>query len=346
MAKVKWGVLGAGGIARRRTIPEGIVPASNAELVAVYSVSDGEAVARQFGAQNCDSKEALLASDIDAVYIATPTFLHREQVLLAAAAGRHVLCEKPLALNTDDATDMIRACDKAGVKLGVGLMMRYHASHVEAARLIRAGRIGTPVMGRAQLSCWYPPMENAWRQDPALGGGGALADLGVHCIDLLEMFFGRTRSVMASIGHAVHGYAAEDTAVVLLEFENGARGIVDCLFNVPDESSLNRLELYGSGGSILAEGTIGQGAAGTMTLRAAENASGYEAQQSRGMAGGVPIEPEPSNVYRSQIEAFSQAVIDGTEPVISGRDGLWNLRVLESCYESARTGCAIELKNK
>lgn len=345
MDRVKWGVLGAGGIARRRTIPEGIMPASNAELVAVHSVSDGKEVAEQFDVQLCDSEASLLASDIDAVYIATPTFMHREQVLQAAAAGRHVLCEKPLALTAEDAASMVRACDGAGVKLGVGLMMRYHASHVEAARIIRAGGIGTPVMGRAQLSCWYPPIEGAWRQDPSLGGGGALADLGVHCIDLLEMFFGRTRSVMATVGHTVHKYAAEDTAIVLLEFENGARGIVDCLFNVPDASSLNRLELYGSGGSIIADGTIGQGAAGEMTLRAAKTTTGYEAQQSRGSGRGILIEPTPSNVYRDQIEAFSRAIIDGTEPAVSGRDGLWNLRVLESCYESARTGRLIETKD-
>lgn len=345
MDKVKWGVLGAGGIARRRTIPEGILPASNAELAAVHSVSDGKEVANQFGVRHFDSEQALLASDIDAVYIATPTFLHQEQVLLAAAAGKHVLCEKPLAINAEDAAAMVRACDKAGVKLGVGLMMRYHASHVEAARIIRDGGIGTPVMGRAQLSCWYPPIEGAWRQDPALGGGGALADLGVHCIDLLEMFFGRTRSVMATVGRTVHDYEAEDTAVVLLEFENGVRGIVDCLFNVPDESSLNRLELYGSGGSIIADGTIGQGAAGEMTLRATKTSAGYEAQQSRDAGSGVPIKPNLMNVYHDQIEAFSRAIIDGTEPVISGRDGLWNLRVLESCYESARTGRAIEPSN-
>ena len=338
MDPVRWGVLGAGGIARRRTIPEGILPAANAELVAICSVPDGEEVAKQFGVQHFPTEEDLLSSDIQAVYIATPTYLHSDQVLRAAAAGKHVLCEKPLALNVLQAQEMVRVFDQAGLKLGVGLMMRFHASHREAARIIREDGIGTPVMGRAQLSCWYPTIEGAWRQDPALGGGGALADLGVHCIDLLEMFFGRTRSVTATVGNTVHGYAAEDTAIVVLEFENGARGVVDCLFNVPDESSLNRLELYGSRGSIIADGTIGQGAPGVMTLRATESSAGYEAKQQRvGGSGGFLIQPEQSNVYRDEIEAFTQSVIDDTEPPVSGQDGLWSQRVLEACYESART---------
>ena len=343
MAKVKWGVLGAGGIARRRTIPEGILPADNAELVAVCSVPDGQEVAQQFDAQYCQTEEALLAADIDAIYIATPTFLHCEQVLCAAKAGKHVLCEKPLALNTDDARRMVLACDETDVRLGTGLMMRYHAKHVEAQRIVAGGRLGNPVMGRAQLSCWYPPIDKAWRQNPQLGGGGAIADLGVHCIDLLEMFLGRTAKVWATTGNLIHDYPAEDSAVVVLESQSGARGIVDCLFNVPDASSLNRLELYGSHGSLIAEGTIGQGEPGTMVMRVAESSGEYEAQQNRGTVGGRVIEPVHNNLYREQIESFSNAVIEGVEPPISGRDGLWIQRVLEACYQSARSGHTVIL---
>jgi len=344
MERVRWGVLGAGGIARRRTIPEGILPASNAELVAVCSVPDGAEVADQFSVQHCATEEDLMSADVDAVYIATPTYLHRDEVLRAAAAGKHVLCEKPLSISVQDAHEMVQACEQAGVKFGIGLMMRYHAGHREAARIIQEGGIGTPVLGRAQLSCWYPPIEGAWRQDPELSGGGALADLGVHCIDLLEVILGRTCRVTATIGNTVHGYNAEDTGVVVLEFESGARGIVDCLFNVPDESSLNRFELYGSRGSILAEGTIGQGAPGVMTLRTSDSSAGYVATQQREGVTGDLIDPEPVNIYRAQIEAFSQSVIDNCEPPATGRDGLWNQQVLEACYESARTGRTVVLQ--
>lgn len=343
MDQVRWAVLGAGGIARRRTIPEGIVPADNAVLAAVCDPVCGADVALQFGAVHCKTYDQLLDLDIDAVYVATPTFLHHDQVIQAALAGKHVLCEKPLSIDINHAREMVEACEAASVKLGVGLMMRYHASHLAVQKLIREGAIGKPVLGRAQLSCWYPPIKGAWRQDPVRGGGGCLADLGVHCLDLLEMFFGRACRVMAMTGRVVHPYDSEDTATVLLEFDGGARGIVDCLFNAPDNSTLNRLELYGSGGSILAEGTIGQGAPGVMTMRTEDLAEGYQADQQRGQQTGISIGPEHTNVYRSQVEAFSCAIIDGGEPHVSGRDGLWSQRVLAACYESASSGRMIDL---
>lgn len=343
MARVRWVVLGAGGIARRRTIPEGIIPADNAELVAVYDPVNLDEIARAFDARACNSEAELLAQDCDAVYIATPVHLHCAQVKAAARSGKHVLCEKPLGLTVAQAEDMVSACGSAGVKLGVGLLMRFHAHHCKALELVEGGRIGQPVLGRAQLSCWYPPIEGAWRQDPELGGGGSLMDMGCHCIDLLEMFFGRTTSVFCSTARLVHDYTSEDTATVLLEFASGARGIVDNLFNVPDHSSRNRLELYGSAGSILAEGTIGQDEAGDMTLYEQADAGGYEAQQSRDPNAGERIAPTPINTYRAQIEAFSQAILDDTQPPIDGEHGLWSQRVLAACYESARSGRRVSL---
>lgn len=343
--KLNWGVIGSAGIARRRTIPEGIMTASNAELTAVYDIDPGAnaEVAAAFGAKACDSEAALLASDVDVVYIATPALDHCGQVCRAAAAGKHVFCEKPLAMTISECDTALQACAEKGVHLGVGLMMRFHAQHQAALRLIREGRIGAPVLGRAQLSCWYPPIPGAWRQDPAKGGGGSLMDLGGHCIDLLEMFLGRATSVHCVTGNLVQDYASEDTAVVLLEFASGAKGVVDCLFNVPDASSLNRLELYGSQGSILAEGTIGQGMAGTMIARLESAAGAYTAAQDRDAGGGIAINPDPVNMYRAEVEAFSKAILERTPPPVSGRDGRWSQVVLAACYESAAKGCRIAL---
>ncbi|HEX73394.1 MAG TPA: Gfo/Idh/MocA family oxidoreductase [Candidatus Hydrogenedentes bacterium] len=338
--KTKWGVLGAGGIARRRTIPEGIVCAENCALTAVYDV-DAQAnaeVAAQFGATACANEEELLASDVDIVYVATPAWLHCDQVLRAAAAGKHVFCEKPLGMTVEESMRMIEACAKAGVKLGVGFMMRFHAQHQAALQLVREGRLGKMVFGRAQLSCWYPPIPGAWRQTPEQGGGGSLMDLGGHCIDLLELFLGRAKSVQCVTDRLAHDYASEDTAVALLEFSSGAKGVVDCLFNVPDASSLNRLELYGTRGSVLAEGTIGQGESGTMTARLESDAGDYAAQQQRDTGGGVALNPTPVNMYRAEVEAFAKAVIENTEPPVNDAEGLWSQKVLAACYESAKTG--------
>ncbi|MBM3289851.1 MAG: Gfo/Idh/MocA family oxidoreductase [Candidatus Hydrogenedentes bacterium] len=343
--KTKWAVLGSGGIARRRTIPEGILPARNAELWAVggHNPHTVREVASEFGARACVTEEELFASGCDVVYIATPVHVHLGQAKRAAEAGKHVFCEKPLALNVDEAREMAAACRANGVKLGTALMMRFHAQHVAARKLIAEGRLGTPVYARAQLSCWYPPIPGAWRQHPASGGGGSLMDLGAHCLDLLEMFFGRIARVSCMIANRVQSYASEDTAVVLIEFANGARGTVDVLFNVPDASSRNRLELYGSRGCVLAEGTIGQGEKGDMIAYIEEGAGAYDAQQDRAGGGTIAIAPAPVNMYRAEVETFSQSVLDDAPAPIDGEAGLWIQQVLAACYESARTGRVVEV---
>lgn len=342
---IRWGVIGSGGIARRRTIPEGIAPAANARLVAVYDVNQeaNRAVAAQYGAVAAPGIPELLASGIDAVYIATPANLHYQQALQAAQAGKHILCEKPLGLTVDEARRMVEAAGEAGVCFGTAFMMRFHARHQAAKALIDAGRIGKPVYGRAQLSCWYPPMEGAWRQDPALGGGGSLIDMGGHCIDLLEMFFGAVRRVSCFTANLVQGYRSEDSAVATLEFACGALATVDTFFCIQDECSRNALELYGSRGCILAEGTIGQGSGGKMTAVLRRDSAAYDAAQTRAESGGLPIAPEPVNPYRAEIEEFGRAIQEGRPASAGGAEGVRSQRVLAACYESARTGRAVEV---
>jgi predicted dehydrogenase len=344
--KVKWGVIGSGGIARRRTIPEGIMTAKNAELEAVYDVNSkaNAEVAGEFGVEAAESLGELLCNGVEAVYIASPPGKHLEQATLSARAGKDILCEKPLGMKVAEVGEMIRACHEAGVILGTAFMMRFQAQHQAALRLIEEGKLGRPVFARAQLSCWYPPMAGAWRQDPAQGGGGSLMDMGGHCIDLLEMFFGRVRAVNCVISRTVHHYKAEDSGIATLMFENGAIGMVDAFFCIPDEASRNVLELYGSQGSILARGTIGQGDEGRMTAYLKADSSGYDAQQIRSSGSGIPIKPMPVNMYRAEIEEFSQAILDGREPANGARIGLQSQKVLAACYESARAGKTVHLE--
>ena len=180
------------------------------------------AVAREFKAVAVQSVDELLKSDIDAVYVASPANMHLNHVMACAKGKKHVLCEKPLGMNVKEAEKMIKICQDEGVLLGTGLMMRFLSQHQAALKLIKEGKLGKPVYGRAQLSCWYPPMEGAWRQDPESGGGGSLMDMGSHCIDLLEMFFGNIKAVSCFINNTVHDYKSEDSAVVSMFFENGA----------------------------------------------------------------------------------------------------------------------------
>lgn len=343
--KIKWGVIGSGGIARRRTIPEGILKARNAELSAVYDINQelNAEVAKEYGGKPVPSTAQLLEEDCDAIYVATPAGLHAEHVRACVKAGKHVLCEKPLGMTVAEAEEMIELCREKGVKLGCAFMMRFVTQHREALKLIEEGRLGKPTYARAQLSCWYPPIKGAWRQDPATGGGGALIDMGGHCIDLLEMFFGRIIKLSCFVNNTVHDYKSEDSATAMLFFENGALGTVDTFFCIPDNSSKNALELYGSNGSILAKGTIGQGPAGEMKAFLETDGSDYDAQQARAEGKGIAINPEPVNTYKAEIEEFSRAIIEDREPAIGGELGLRSQKILGACYKSARSGRVIEV---
>lgn len=343
---VRWGVIGAGGIADRRTIPEGILGADNAQLVALQDVDEQrlEELEDKYELPTYSTEYDLLNDEaVDAVYIATPNHLHHDQVLAAAEAKKHVLCEKPLALTIENCEEMVEACASAGVKLGINFMMRFHACHKAIKGMVDSGDLGTPVLGRAELTCWYPPIPGAFRQDPALGGGGAFMDMGNHCVDLLEMFFGRTKRVSCFTGNLVQDYAAEDTAAAILEFESGAKGFVDTLFNVPDAAARNALELYGSKGSVVTLGTIGQESGGTIEAVLEKGGKEYDAQQAREEDLTEIIEPEVVNMYAAHISAFCDAVENDTEPPIPGEEGIWSHRVMEACYESAETGEAVDV---
>ena len=160
-------------------------------------------------------------------------------------------------------------------------------------------------------------------------------DLAGHCLDLLEMFFGPVAAVSCRVNHTVHDYATEDSGAVLTRFRNGATATVDTFFCIPDRSSQNRLELYGSRGSILAQGTIGQEPGGEM-VAFLEGAKPYNAKQIRRADGGLNIAPKAVNTYRAEIEAFSQALLDGRHTEESARAGLRSQIILAACYESAR----------
>ncbi len=345
--KVKWGVIGACGIADRRTIPEGIIPAKNAELVALMDIDEErlKEIAKKYGDVRCYTKEEDLLKDkeIEAIYIATPTYLHHKQALMAARAKKHILLEKPIAMNLGQAEEIISICRENKVKLTLGYMMRYHSYHQKIKKMIDEKKLGKLIMGRAQLTCWYPLMKGSWRQEPTLGGGGSLIDMGSHCIDLLEMFMGKVVEVSSYTGNLVQDYPVEDTALVLLKFEKGALGVVDNHFNIPDASSENRLEIYGSKGSILAKGTIGQDSSGYMVERIEKEEKGYEAEQKREKIREKEINLKSVNMYQSEIEDFSRCIIEDSQPSFKGEDGLRNLEIVLAAYKSAKKGRTIKV---
>ena len=341
MDNVRFAVIGAGGIARRKTIP-GMLAADNIEIAAVMDVVGAEEIAAEFNIPKvCATMEDVLADkQIDAVYIASPAFLHLEQIKAAAEAGKHILCEKPLTLTVEQAKEAVDICNRAGVFLQEGYMMTFHGAHQAMKSVIEAGKIGKIVSMRAQLSCWYPPIEGAWRQDPARGGGGSLIDMATHLYDLLEFFAGPVRRVVAFTGNLVQDYRSEDAATTLLEFADGAQATVDTFFCVPDEASRTRLEIYGSGGSLLSEGTIGQGSGGVVEGIFGLGTAGYDATQNKDtLPTFEPLSFEEINPYTAECAAFARCILDNTPPVVNtGEHAIHIMQLTELAYASARDG--------
>jgi len=347
---VGWGVIGAGGIARRRTIPEGIVPAKNAELVAVMDVAPGVAkeVARESGCRKAYTQVGSLLRnpDVQAVYIAVPVHLHEKLFKRALKAHKHVLVEKPLAGTVRAAQRMADLGAESGLMCTEGYMMKFHAMHQRARDLITAGRLGKVVCIRGQLSCWYPPIENAWRQNPRQGGGGAIMDMATHVYDLMQYLAGEKISeVMAFTGSLVHDYPVEDSSVTLVRFPSGCQGVVEAYFNVRDESCPRRLEIYGSAGGVLADGTIGQGG-GTMREIVTAEEAGYDADQKREaeVAAFRDVEVPEVNMYQAEIEYLSDCILNDTPPSLNTlADGVQVMQVASAAYRSAKTGKRVAL---
>ena len=337
--KIKWGVIGCGGIADRRTRP-GMMLADNAELVAVMDTNPefAKKVQEKYGAKYSFTNEAdLLALDeIDAVYIASPVFCHKAQAFAAAKAKKHILCEKPLALTAAESQEIADECRKQGVKLGAGLMMRYHAYHQAMKELLEEKKLGQIVSMRAQLTCWYPEIPGNWRQDKKRSGGGALMDMGIHCIDLLQYITGSKATEVASfVGNESFNYSADDSANVIMKMDNGATAYVDANFNIPDAAARCRMEIYGTRGSILAEGTISQIEAGKVEVLISDDTLGYDAAQDRVDVAPMELNVEFGNMYTREIEGFGNAVLNDTVPPVSGDDAIQVQKVVEAAYRAS-----------
>jgi predicted dehydrogenase len=317
--------------------------ASNAQIDSVMDVDAARAsdVAARFNVpHHCTSEAELLARDIDAVYVATPQDCHCRQVVQAAEAGKHILCEKPMAISLGEVEQMEAACRKAGVKFMLGFCMRYNVYNRKVREIVQGGGIGRMVMGRAQLTCWYPPIKGAWRQDVSRSHGGALIDMGTHCLDLLEWISGSTITEVTGFHDLLtHAYPTriEDTSTVLLRFSNGAHGIVDNYFNVPDVAAQNTLEIYGTKGAIIAHGTIGQDPTGTMFSILQPQETGYAANQLRdGEVARQEYRLEGIGLYGQMIEALSRCIIEDTAPPIGVKDGRHSVAVTLAAYQAAR----------
>ena len=347
MKKIRWGVIGAGGIADRRTIP-GMMLCDNAELVAVMEINM-ELAEKCRAKWQCrrayDSEQALLADpEIDAVYIASPVVLHARQAMMAADAGKHILIEKPLAMTSEEGLRVLEYCEGRGVKIAAGLMMRF-GSYVQAMKAaIADGKIGRPVSGYCQFTCWYPDMPGVWRQSRKLGGGGAIMDMGVHCIDLMQYVLGSKVKQVASFQDTLSfRYEVEDAASLLMRMENGAQCVIQTNFNIPDEAAKWRLEFFGDQGRLMGENVIGQVDGGTLDALFLGPQGGYDAIQNSKTAQGEHIEVALGNLYAREVESFSRSLLTGAPLEVPASEAVQVQRVIEAAYESNETGRIINL---
>jgi predicted dehydrogenase len=199
---------------------------------------------------------------------------------------------------------------------------------------------------RAQLTCWYPDIEGNWRQAMASSGGGSLMDMGVHCIDLLQEISGsKVQRVCALTGTKTFSYEVEDSASLLMEFDNGAYGYVDANFNIPDNAAECRLEIYGTKGSILASGTISQIEGGNFKLTLSDD-SGYDAKQDRNTDGSVPVDARFGNMYTKEIVSFGESIISNTPLAVPAHEAMQVQCVVENAYKSSKEKRFIEVGYK
>ena len=347
MKKVRWGVIGAGGIADRRTIP-GMMLCDRAELVAVMEVNM-ELAEKCRAKWNCkrayDNERDLLSDpEIDAVYIASPVVMHAPQARMAADAGKHILIEKPLAMHSEEGLEVVRYCRAKGVKLAAGLMMRFGAYVQAMKRAIAEGKIGRPVSAFAQFTCWYPDIPGSWRQKKQSGGGGALMDMGVHCIDLMQYVLDtKVRQVAAFQDTLSFHYEVEDSSTVMLRMENGAQCVVQSNFNIPDEAAKWRLEVFGDQGRLLGEGVIGQVDGGTLDALFLGPQGGYDAQQNTKRVEGERIDVEFGDLYAREIASFCDSILDGKPLEVPAEEALRVQRVIEAAYRSNDEKIVIDL---
>jgi len=227
--------------------------------------------------------------------------------------------------------------------VGAAMVMRHHDGHRKIRDIIQSGKLGDIVTCRAQLTCWFPDMQNNWRQIKALSGGGSLMDMGIHCIDLLRFILNDSvESVCGFINTQTFQYEVEDSASVLLNMKKGTNCYVDTYFNIPDAAAKCFLELYGTKGSILTSGTIGQDGGGDISLTISDQSGGYESLQQRdGKPSNSNLEFDKKNIYAEQIESFAKCILSDKQPETTMMDAYENMIIVDAAYRSANQGKTI-----
>ena len=337
-----WAIAGIGSHADLKIAPA-VKLAQDSHLAAVYSRDQGraDAFAEKHGAHAAyDSLDAMLGDPrVDAVFVASPNYLHAPQTIRSAAAGKHVLAEKPMANSVSDAAAMIDACRDHGVTLGLGFELRFHPAHLWARRLVEDGAIGRIRLAHGQWGRGnrgepeHLPrtgLREWWETPELIGEASVLVGLGVHVFDLMRFLLrDEVVEAVAMTDGQTEDQPLEHIATIALRMSSGAIAQVMCGRMLPDTQ--NDLALYGSDGRIATRETI------------------WEARLGRAEVVGSTVDQSRSYEYDylanfvAELEDFHDAVKNGRPPSATGEDGLRAARITAAAIESAKTGRAVKI---
>lgn len=335
MKNIRWAIIGAGGIADRRAIPALLLDPQN-QIVAMMdrSAEVAKRIAEKYGVSRhfSDAEEMLKSVPCDAVYIATPVGTHYELATLALNCGVHVFMEKPITLHYAEGAALLEKAKQTGKQLSIGYMMGYHNLHQKARQLVQTGKLGQVHSVRMQFTCWYPDIPGAWRQKKALGGGGCIMDLAVHCMELFHRITGdEIEDCKSYYATSSFQYEVEDTAVILFKSKGGIIGHIDVNFNIPDNCAAGKLEIYGTEGSIYAEATLSQEEVGKLKYIYSPQGS-YEAQQNRMVTKAKTYYGKRGNMYLKQFQAFNALIAGGKPDYANAEQALKIQKLCDDIY--------------
>jgi len=328
MKKIRYGIIGFGNFAER-TIAPAMRKSVNSELVAIQkrSLEAATAKAAQYGITHAfDSVEKLSAhSDVDAVFIVSANSEHCRETLAAAKAGKHVLVEKPMAMNVRECEQMISACQKAGVRLMVGHMVRLSPVIVRMKEIVRSGQIGTVSAVKTEFVYNARISQRSWVYDQKIAGGGPLFDIGVHCLDTIRFLLDdEVVSVKSHLEPPPTATRTESTASVQLRFSRGTLATIFCSYASPIRRSF--IEVIGTEGMLSAVNFTRCAMTVPLTI-VMKDANEDGAQTTEDIV--VP------DLYVDEVTKFSESILMNSNSVIPGREGLENQRVLDEALRQA-----------
>ncbi len=319
------GLVGAGFMGAHHAAGWAATPATLAGVLSLDPAAVRSLVGRYGGRAYASLDE--LISDVDVVDICTPTHLHYEMVLKAAAAGKHVVCEKPLARTIAQAEEMIAACEQAGVKLLVAHVVRYFPQYAQAKALVERGEIGEVAVVRLTRASFRPKraLDN-WFLDSEKSGG-MLLDLMLHDFDYARWIAGEVDTVFARSVSATRPDAPGDYALAILRHRSGAISNLESAWAYPPPLFRTSLQIAGS------HGLIDHPADSAVPVRVHLMAGPGETPDI-----AVPASPLTETPYTAEIKEFYRALVHDTPPRVTAHDGVMAMRLAFAAMESARTG--------